>query len=89
MSDETLQKSIERVSDLADSSHWIWHGGEPLLMGVDFFRRIKEIQDFYRARGKKIRGFNNANPFRFWGCFSLITTTKFKNILFLNLLWHF
>ena len=53
MSEEILQRSLERVSDFVDCSHWIWHGGEPLLMGVDFFREIKTLQTFYEARGKK------------------------------------
>lgn len=27
---------------------FIWHGGEPMLMGLDFFRTCMEIQDEYR-----------------------------------------
>src|SRR3989344_2667671 len=53
MSQQILSQSIEKVSDYADSSHWIWHGGEPLLMGLDFYKTIKDIQDFYRQRGKR------------------------------------
>ena len=51
MDNELLAQTIERVSNFAKKSHWIWHGGEPLLMGVDFYRTIKDIQDFYGQRG--------------------------------------
>jgi uncharacterized protein len=33
---------------------FVWHGGEPTLLGVDFFRRVVELQAPYRAR-KEIR----------------------------------
>lgn len=52
MSESLLVKSIEKVSDFSTSSHWIWHGGEPFLMGIDFFKLIKDIQKFYSKRGK-------------------------------------
>ncbi|MEK6953342.1 MAG: radical SAM protein [Nanoarchaeota archaeon] len=52
MSEQLLAQSIERVSSYIDTSHWIWHGGEPLLMGVDFFRVTKDIQNFYEKKGK-------------------------------------
>ena len=32
-----------------------WQGGEPTLMGVDFFRRAMEVEDRYRAAGKTFR----------------------------------
>ena len=53
MSEQLLAQSIEKVSKYADSSHWIWHGGEPLLMGLNFFIMVKDIQDFYRKIDKK------------------------------------
>jgi uncharacterized protein len=33
---------------------FVWHGGEPTLLGVDFFRRVVELQAPYRA-DKEIR----------------------------------
>lgn len=33
---------------------FVWHGGEPTLLGVDFFRRVVELQAPYRDR-KQIR----------------------------------
>ena len=53
MSDQLLAQAIQKVSDFAESSHWIWHGGEPLLMGTDFYRLIKEIQENYKKKGKQ------------------------------------
>ncbi len=53
MPEGLMIQAIEKVSDFAGDSHWIWHGGEPLLMGVDFYKVIKDVQDFYRKRGKK------------------------------------
>lgn len=53
ISKKILEESIKKVSDFAKKSHWIWHGGEPLLMGLDFFRLVKNIQDFYRKKGKR------------------------------------
>jgi len=34
--------------------HFVWHGGEPLVMGLDFFRKAVEYQWRY-AGGKRIR----------------------------------
>ena len=31
-----------------------WHGGEPLLFGLDYFRFIMEVQRRYRPVGRKI-----------------------------------
>lgn len=53
MSEGLMVQSIEKVSSFAEDSHWIWHGGEPLLMGIDFFRAVKDVQDFYRKKEKK------------------------------------
>lgn len=53
MSEGLMTQSIEKVSNFAEDSHWIWHGGEPLLMGIDFFRVVKDVQDFYRKKGKR------------------------------------
>lgn len=52
MSEQVLAQTIEKVSKFAEDSHWIWHGGEPLLMGVEFFKIINDIQNFYKKREK-------------------------------------
>ncbi|MFH0948997.1 MAG: radical SAM protein [Candidatus Aenigmatarchaeota archaeon] len=47
MDSRTLKKSIEKVlefSDKDDEARFIWHGGEPLLLGLDFYREIVDIE---------------------------------------------
>jgi uncharacterized protein len=34
--------------------HFSWHGGEPTILGLDYFRRIVELQRKYRPSGKRI-----------------------------------
>ena len=50
MSEDVLENSIKNISDFADNSKWIWHGGEPLSMGVDFFRTaVNKFKRFVNA----------------------------------------
>ena len=44
MSDETLQSLVNFFCSSQKKSEFIWHGGEPLLMGLDFFRQAVEFQ---------------------------------------------
>lgn len=32
-----------------------WHGGEPTILGLDYFRRIVDLQRAHRPAGKRIR----------------------------------
>jgi uncharacterized protein len=52
MSTETLKKVIESYMAL-DLPNYLfnWQGGEPLMMGVDFFRTVTELQNRYGQRG--------------------------------------
>jgi uncharacterized protein len=53
MSDEVLDRYIRQLIE-AHSSPVVtvaWQGGEPTLMGLDFYRRAIEIQDAYRKPG--------------------------------------
>jgi uncharacterized protein len=53
MSDEVLDRYIRQLID-AHSSPVVtvaWQGGEPTLMGLDFFRRAIDVQDRYRKPG--------------------------------------
>ena len=31
--------------------HFVWHGGEPTLAGIDFYRRVVELQDRHLPDG--------------------------------------
>jgi uncharacterized protein len=56
MPDTVLAKYIEQYVDAQPTPvvEFVWHGGEPTLLGIDFFRRVVELQAPYRA-SKEIR----------------------------------
>ncbi len=49
MSDTTLENFIEQYieSQATDTVFFTWHGGEPTLLGIDFFRKVVELQKKY------------------------------------------
>ncbi len=55
MSDELLELYIRQYIEAneVDTVTFCWHGGEPLLLGLDFYRRAMALQQKY-ADGKKI-----------------------------------
>ncbi len=55
MSDEVLACYIRQYieDNRGDVVQFCWHGGEPLVMGLDFFRRAVELQRIY-ACGRRI-----------------------------------
>lgn len=55
MSDEVLEQYVRQYIEDQDVNvvNFAWQGGEPTLMGVDFFRRAVEFQKKY-ANGKKV-----------------------------------
>ena len=55
MSDEMLETYVKQYIESNDVPQvtFCWHGGEPLLLGVDFYRRAMEFQKKY-ADGKQI-----------------------------------
>ena len=55
MSDEVLELYVKQYIEAQDvpAVNFAWQGGEPTLMGVDFFRRAVELQKQY-ADGKQI-----------------------------------
>jgi len=42
---EALEKIIHESATITDNVNYLWHGGEPLLAGLDTFKQICEIQD--------------------------------------------
>ncbi len=55
MSDELLERYIKQyiTANEVPTVQFCWHGGEPLLLGLDFYRRAMELQKKY-ADGKRI-----------------------------------
>ena len=55
MSDEVLERYVRQYIEAQDvpEVNFAWQGGEPTLMGVDFFRRALRLQGQY-ADGKAI-----------------------------------
>jgi uncharacterized protein len=55
MSDEVLEKLVRDYMQLGfPVSGFAWQGGEPTLMGVDFFRRVVELQKKYGNAGQQV-----------------------------------
>jgi len=55
MSDEVLEKLVKDYMRLGfPVSGFAWQGGEPTLMGVDFFQRAVELQKKYGRGGQQV-----------------------------------
>jgi uncharacterized protein len=50
MSDEVLQRYIQSyvLSQPTPEVEFVWHGGEPTLLGIEFFRKAVQYQEPYR-----------------------------------------
>ncbi len=55
MNEEVLEKLIRDyiISQPQEEIEFVWHGGEPTLLGLDYFRKAVALQKKY-ANGKKI-----------------------------------
>lgn len=51
MNDETLEKFIKQYIEAQNGNHveFAWQGGEPTLMGIDFFERAMVLQAKYKG----------------------------------------
>ncbi|MBR5782359.1 MAG: anaerobic sulfatase maturase [Bacteroidales bacterium] len=49
---EILEKTIKEYLETNDSEEitFDWHGGEPLLLGLDYLKRIVELQNKYKGK---------------------------------------
>lgn len=55
MSDWLLEKFIAEYMELFPGRlYFIWHGGEPLLAGLQFFEKVVELQKKYRKEGQTV-----------------------------------
>ena len=58
MPEETLDSYIRQYIDAqtanAEEITFAWQGGEPTLLGVDFFQRVIDLQRQYTPAGKRI-----------------------------------
>ena len=57
MTDEVLENYVRQYIEAqkVDEVTFAWQGGEPTLMGVEFFRRAVEFQKKYRRTGMRIQ----------------------------------
>ena len=52
MSDEVLDRVISRFMRVEQPQHsFAWQGGEPTLMGLDFFKRVTDLQRLHGRQG--------------------------------------
>lgn len=61
MSTETLKSTIDFFCEDQDKIEFIWHGGEPLLAGLEFYRKAVEFQNIWEQEGKRIVNFIQTN----------------------------
>jgi uncharacterized protein len=57
MSDDILEQYIIQHIDASDAPviNFSWHGGEPTMLGLDYFRKIVELQRKHQPPGRQIR----------------------------------
>ncbi|QSI76632.1 anaerobic sulfatase maturase [Niveibacterium microcysteis] len=62
MPEAVLAKYIEEyvAAQSTPVVEFVWHGGEPTLLGIDFFRRVVELQQPFRAQ-REIRNVLQTN----------------------------
>lgn len=54
MSIKLLKRLISQSLAIADEVWICWQGGEPALMGLDFYLKVVEIEEHYRKRGQRV-----------------------------------
>jgi len=62
MNEPTLEKFIDEyiVSQNVPVVQFVWHGGEPIMLGIDYYKKILELQSKY-CRGKTIENILQTN----------------------------
>lgn len=76
MSDETLEQFVKHYIEdhppMTKEIQFAWQGGEPTLMGIDFFKRAIELQKKYAKPGSNITNSMQTNATLLddeWGAF--------------------
>ena len=56
MTDDILEKYIVKQIQASPENmiNFSWHGGEPFLAGIDFFKKVRRLQSVHRPDGKTI-----------------------------------
>ena len=56
MSDDILERYVVQHIEAspAPTINFSWHGGEPTLLGLDYFRRIVALQRKHKPNGRRI-----------------------------------
>lgn len=54
MESHTLEALVNFFCTAHECVEFIWHGGEPLLAGIDFYAKAVDLQAFWRNSGKDI-----------------------------------
>jgi uncharacterized protein len=56
MTDNILEKYIIQHIEASEEDiiNFSWHGGEPLLAGIDFYRKVLKLQSVHKPSGKTI-----------------------------------
>ena len=65
MSDEVLKAYVQQYIEAQPTPvvEFVWHGGEPTLLGLDFFRKVVELQQPFQGR-KEIKNALQTNGMR-------------------------
>ena len=56
MSEKLLELYISQRFEASPgpNTHFEWHGGEPTLLGVEYFRKIRQLQSKYKPEGRAV-----------------------------------
>ena len=57
---EKLAKLLKKAISTENNVHFIWHGGEPLLLGIDWFKKVVFLQSEIRDRFNKFCSIQNS-----------------------------